>query len=369
MLTCDEALELISASLDGPLAPDEAVRLEEHLKICAPCRALRADLESLHDQLPLLNAPVPEGLSQRILDQIHAEPKVVPLPRRHGLPRHWRQWAASAAVFALVLLGAGGIGLAQITALPGESTLSSPSPTPQTERSTIGTSLPDGSGFPSVSAPVSTPPATEDTSEDLPSVYAAIPDGSASSAPPSAEPSPTSVPASTSAPAPALYGSEELDSLPAAPKSQPQADGPVQDAPAPYGAQTNSGTSDGLQETIQEVLVLLYEEELGGQAAFTRSALPEAETTALLLQPIPVTEEPAPRCAVLIYVGMTAEKELKFHLHSYESAEPLLSARDTSYLCYYVLPATETVRVETISEAQAQQEDSAVHTLCDKIDN
>ena len=104
MLTCDEALELISASLDGPLAPDEAVRLEEHLKICAPCRALRADLESLHDQLPLLNAPVPEGLSQRILDQIHAEPKVVPLPRRHGLPRHWRQWAASAAVFALVLL-------------------------------------------------------------------------------------------------------------------------------------------------------------------------------------------------------------------------------------------------------------------------
>ena len=110
------------------------------------------------------------------------------------------------------------------------------------------------------------------------------------------------------------------------------------------------------------------EEELG-TGRLTRSALPESETTALCSSPIPVTEEPALRCAVLIYVGMTAEKELKFHLHSYESAEPLLSARDTSYLCYYVLPATETVRVETISEAQAQQEDSAVHTLCDKIDN
>ena len=45
MCTCDEALELISARLDGPLTAAEEARLNEHLAACSPCRALLVDLE------------------------------------------------------------------------------------------------------------------------------------------------------------------------------------------------------------------------------------------------------------------------------------------------------------------------------------
>ena len=40
MLSCDEALELISARLDGPLSGEETARLEEHLSACPACRTL-----------------------------------------------------------------------------------------------------------------------------------------------------------------------------------------------------------------------------------------------------------------------------------------------------------------------------------------
>ncbi len=44
MLTCEQALELISAQLDGALTAEEAGALDEHLAQCPACRALRADL-------------------------------------------------------------------------------------------------------------------------------------------------------------------------------------------------------------------------------------------------------------------------------------------------------------------------------------
>ena len=362
MLTCDEALELISASLDGPLAPDESRRLEEHLKLCAPCWALRADLESLHDQLPLLNAPVPEGLSRRILEQVHTEPKAVLLPRRHGLPRRWRQWAASAAAFALVLLGAGGIGLSQITAPPGESALSASSPKVRTDLSASGAPAPDASA--PLPSPASSSPVPEDIPENLPSICAGVPDGSAPFALPSAEQD--SPPADI--PAPAAPEDAEAGSTSTGAKALPQSDSGSSGAPFSYGTQPAAEAPGTSQETIQEALLRIYEEKLGGQTAFTRSALPDSEVTGLLLQPIPVSEDPSPQCAALVYVG-TAADELEFHLHSYASEEPVLSARDSSYLRYFVLPATGAVRVETVSETQALEEEPAVHALCGRIDN
>ena len=108
MISCDEALDLLSAALDGPLTDDEQHMLEEHLTVCAPCRALQADLQTIHTALPGLNEPVPAGLTDRVLEQIHAD-KVVPLDdsRRKTGARRWRRWAVSAALFGVVLLGAG----------------------------------------------------------------------------------------------------------------------------------------------------------------------------------------------------------------------------------------------------------------------
>lgn len=112
MISCDQALELISARLDAPLSPEEERELQAHLAQCADCRALLADFNEMETVFPTLNAPVPEGLCQSVLEQIHAE-KVVPLPTRPA-SRRWKQWAASAAVFAVVLLGVGTFGLDQL---------------------------------------------------------------------------------------------------------------------------------------------------------------------------------------------------------------------------------------------------------------
>ena len=46
-ITCDEALELISARLDGALSPDGEAALEAHLAQCPACGALLADLEEI----------------------------------------------------------------------------------------------------------------------------------------------------------------------------------------------------------------------------------------------------------------------------------------------------------------------------------
>ena len=105
MLSCDEALELISAQLDGPLSQEEAARLEEHLSACPACRALADDLAELHGELPRLAAQPPAGLKEGVMDRIRAS-KVTPFQSKKRQWR-WRSLASLAAVLALVLVGAG----------------------------------------------------------------------------------------------------------------------------------------------------------------------------------------------------------------------------------------------------------------------
>lgn len=105
MCDCDRALELISLELDGELTPEERTELEAHLAACGECRGAAEELRQLHTFLPELEEEVPEGLHQAIMDRIGAE-KVVPLSRARKAP-HIRRWASLAAVFAVILLGAG----------------------------------------------------------------------------------------------------------------------------------------------------------------------------------------------------------------------------------------------------------------------
>ena len=72
MLTCEQALELISAQLDGALTAEEAGALDEHLAQCPACRALRADLSTLHQLLPTLAEEPPAGLKDDIMKAVHA---------------------------------------------------------------------------------------------------------------------------------------------------------------------------------------------------------------------------------------------------------------------------------------------------------
>ena len=103
MLTCEQALELISAQLDGALTAGEAGALDEHLAQCPACRALRADLSTLHQLLPTLAEEPPAGLKDNIMKAVYAS-KCTPFHTRKRQWR-WRSWASLAAVLVLVLVG------------------------------------------------------------------------------------------------------------------------------------------------------------------------------------------------------------------------------------------------------------------------
>lgn len=98
-MCCDEALELLSAALDGEIDPAQQAQLDEHLAQCPACRALRAELLGLEEALGALDIPAPAGLKDQIMENL-------PPQRARANVVYWRRWGAMAAAAALVLLGA-----------------------------------------------------------------------------------------------------------------------------------------------------------------------------------------------------------------------------------------------------------------------
>lgn len=103
MLDCEQVLELVSAKLDGALTAEESAALEEHLAACPACRALLADFEILHEELPRLAAQPPTGLKQDIMAAVR-QSKVTPFQGKKRQWR-WRSLASLAAVLVLVVVG------------------------------------------------------------------------------------------------------------------------------------------------------------------------------------------------------------------------------------------------------------------------
>ena len=112
MPDCDKALELISAHIDGALTDEEEAHLTQHLNTCPACRSLLADLEQIHaDMMDLAAAPAqpPAGLHKDIMARIQAGDHSAPAAPVKKRPSPWRTWGAMAAVFAVVILGAGSL--------------------------------------------------------------------------------------------------------------------------------------------------------------------------------------------------------------------------------------------------------------------
>lgn len=160
MTDCDRALELISAGLDGALTPEEKDWLEKHLEHCPACRALDADLASLHQLLPTLAPEPPAELKERIMDAVRAE-KTVPFPaREQKKPRRWKAWVSVAAVAALVFLG----GRAALPALnSGGASM------PATADAPAGTELPAADAAQAPEAALQEAPAAEVPASKAPS--------------------------------------------------------------------------------------------------------------------------------------------------------------------------------------------------------
>ncbi len=168
MCDCDRALELLSLELDGELTPEEKRELEGHLAACGECRGAAEELRQLRALLPELEEEVPDGLHQAIMDRIGAE-KVVPLSRVSKKSRI-RRWASLAAVFAVILLGAGTLKTLQSSGSTGAAPAAASVTTAESAQDTVGAAggdagqaeiegkgkeanLSDGDALPSESAP------------------------------------------------------------------------------------------------------------------------------------------------------------------------------------------------------------------------
>ncbi len=100
-MKCENAFELISASLDGELTAAEETQLREHLAHCPACRALQTELAGLQAATQAeLETVAPPELKANILDDLPAQTKST------GKVVYWKRWGAMAAAIALVALAA-----------------------------------------------------------------------------------------------------------------------------------------------------------------------------------------------------------------------------------------------------------------------
>lgn len=99
---CEDAIELLSARLDGEITSEENTALERHLAQCEPCRAVEREFAALSELLPqALEVTPPPELMETVLANLPPQKQVKPILRLH-----WQRWSAAAAAFALVALAA-----------------------------------------------------------------------------------------------------------------------------------------------------------------------------------------------------------------------------------------------------------------------
>lgn len=112
MMNCKQALEAISARLDGALSEEENRELEAHLASCASCRALLKELTELEEGLETLPVEAPETLAPSVMRAIRAEKAAQAAPAAKKSQRrgpHITAWLIAAAAALALLLGAAGV--------------------------------------------------------------------------------------------------------------------------------------------------------------------------------------------------------------------------------------------------------------------
>lgn len=290
MCTCDEALELISARLDGVITPQEAELLEEHLAACPACRDLLADLEGVHEAMPGLWVEPPADLKDRIMDRIRSD-NVTPLPARPVRKVRWKGWAALAAVCAVALLGAGSLrylngnlaGGSTGAAAPMEAAADAAAAQEAGAAAEAG-----GDGYAPSSAPEG-----GDTTQFTAS------DGAANSA-------------SGGGSAPQVDDSGEAESTGESRMTE-------EAAPAASAAPQESGSAFMTAAAPEYTALERAYEALGGAGSYAAQSLPNPSVTGLLLRRAAGAPDGTPEQAVLVYAGAetadSGETRWMFHLH------------------------------------------------------
>jgi len=103
-MNCDQALEAISAALDGELSPGEQVLLDAHLAQCPNCQAIAHDFGVLSVALSGMEQQPPEALLSQVQAAMAPKPVVdLAAERKKRSKRAWRSMAAAVAL--VVCLG------------------------------------------------------------------------------------------------------------------------------------------------------------------------------------------------------------------------------------------------------------------------
>lgn len=122
-MTCEDIKPLFADYWSGTLSPEDRARVEQHLEICADCRAEAKRLETLWRNLALLPADEPDSaLRERFYETLSAYRDGAATGAK---PRAavWQMLSRIAAGIALVAMGAGiGYGLRSNQASANEVT-------------------------------------------------------------------------------------------------------------------------------------------------------------------------------------------------------------------------------------------------------
>ena len=323
MCTCDEALELISARLDGAISPGEEAILEEHLAACPACRDLLADLEGVHAAMPGLWVEPPADLKDRIMDRIRSD-NVTPLPARPVRRARWKGWAALAAVCAVALLGAGSLRYLNGNLAGGSTGAAAPMEAAADAAEAGGNGGDAGAGGDNC-APSSAPEGGDAT-------QSAASDGSAGGGS-----------------APQAYDSGEMESdgeTRMIEETEPAASAAPEEEAA--GKANSSGLTVMATAAAPEVQALEQAyEALGGEGSYAAQSLPGPSVTGLLLSRAEGAPDGTPEQAVLVYAGTEAadggETRWVFHLHPLNQ-EGGLDPADGYTLCTVLSDGTAEVR-------------------------
>ncbi|HEX6629670.1 MAG TPA: anti-sigma factor [Gemmatimonadaceae bacterium] len=110
MTSCAETRELLSAYVDGELAPERGAEVAEHLASCAECaREYEATLETVRTvKEGLVRYRAPDVLRARVRAAIREErPFAAPPARREGWRRMMVPWRAAAAAVVIAVASSG----------------------------------------------------------------------------------------------------------------------------------------------------------------------------------------------------------------------------------------------------------------------
>ena len=133
MITCDDALVLVSDRLDGTLSDTQRAQLDAHLAACAACRTVARDLEQIHAAAASLPTLTPSrdlwsGIEARLED-----PAGSLGTHQRGPIARWTSWQMAAAAAVLMAVTAGGTWFVAVRSADSPTERVATSPGPRTE--------------------------------------------------------------------------------------------------------------------------------------------------------------------------------------------------------------------------------------------